>query len=213
MKYVYKVEPIKIGMFGFGDDSKKQQKQLGVSGEDGWELVCVSEGKKYLKYVYSKEVPDEEYEAEVKKVNEKTQKPKKVLSPEQLKKINMTWMIVFGVLALITIVLAIVDIALLSQGLKLRVEYWSLYEGGSYAERDYNLVNFISSGYIMGLILLVVGLIFGGLAFWRKKQWMWIVATVFMVAALFMCAIAVFADAGEVSYYKEELELLKAATP
>ncbi len=56
MKYIYKVEVIKGGLFGIFDDSGKQTKQLNAAGADGWKLVCVSEGKKYLKYIYVKEV-------------------------------------------------------------------------------------------------------------------------------------------------------------
>ena len=55
MKYEYKVEVIKCGVFGFMDDSKKQTKQLNAAGAEGWKLVCISEGKKYMKYVYVKE--------------------------------------------------------------------------------------------------------------------------------------------------------------
>ena len=212
MKYIYRVEPIKIGMLPVGDDSKKQEKQLSANGEDGWELVCVSEGAKYLKYVYCKEVSDEEYDEEVQKAEVKVEKkPKKVLSPEQLKKINMIWMIAFGVLALTAIVLAIVNIAVASQLAELETEYWSLYEGGQYAQ-EYTL-DVLDPGYVMGLVILAVGLAFGGLAFWRKKQWMWIVASVLMAAALFMFAISVYADACSVSSFKEDIALLKAATP
>ncbi len=56
MKYIYKVEVIKAGLIGLFDDSKKQTKQLDAAGAEGWKLVCVSEGKKYLKYIYMKEV-------------------------------------------------------------------------------------------------------------------------------------------------------------
>ncbi len=55
MKYIYKVEIIKGGLF-FTNDNTKQMKQLNAAGADGWKLVCVSEGKKYLKYIYIKEV-------------------------------------------------------------------------------------------------------------------------------------------------------------
>lgn len=55
MKYEYKVEVIKIGRIAFLDDSKKQMKQLNAAGADGWKLVCISEGKKYMKYVYVRE--------------------------------------------------------------------------------------------------------------------------------------------------------------
>lgn len=56
MKYEYKVEVIKCGVFGFLDDSKKQTKQLNTAGAEGWKLVCISEGKKYMKYVYVREL-------------------------------------------------------------------------------------------------------------------------------------------------------------
>ena len=55
MKYEYKVEVIKIGKIAFLDDSKKQMKQLNAAGAEGWKLVCISEGKKYMKYVYVRE--------------------------------------------------------------------------------------------------------------------------------------------------------------
>ncbi len=211
MKYIYRVEPIKIGMLPVGDDSKKQEKQLSANGEDGWELVCVSEGAKYLKYVYCKEVSDEEYEEEVQKAEVKVEKkPKKVLSPEQLKKINMIWLIAFGVLALASIVLAIVDFVFGVQLVDLETEYFLLMYGEQF---EGTMGDILSPGFIFGLVMLAVGLVFGGLAFWRKKQWMWIVATVLMVAALLMVAISVYADSDNASYYKEELELLKAATP
>ena len=54
MKYIYKVEYVKTGLL-FGSDNHKQEKQLNAAGELGWKLVCISEGKKYLKYVYIKE--------------------------------------------------------------------------------------------------------------------------------------------------------------
>lgn len=56
MKLEYKVEAIKIGAIGFLDDSKKQEKQLNIAGEQGWRLVSISEGKKYLKYIFVREV-------------------------------------------------------------------------------------------------------------------------------------------------------------
>lgn len=56
MKYQYKVEIVKTGILAIGDDSKTQEKQLNAAGDYGWRLVCVSEGKKYLKYIYVKEV-------------------------------------------------------------------------------------------------------------------------------------------------------------
>lgn len=55
MKYEYKVEVIKGGIIGLFDDSKKQEKQLNVAGDAGWKLLCISEGKKYMKYVYVRE--------------------------------------------------------------------------------------------------------------------------------------------------------------
>lgn len=54
MKYEYKVEIIKGGLL-FSNDNKKQEKQLNGAGEFGWKLVCISEGKKYMKYVYVRE--------------------------------------------------------------------------------------------------------------------------------------------------------------
>ncbi len=59
-KYAYKVENIRVGSIGFFNDSKKQTKQLDDSGEDGWELVTISTGKKYLKYVYCRELAEGE---------------------------------------------------------------------------------------------------------------------------------------------------------
>jgi len=55
-KFVYKVEVLKIGILGLFDDSGKQEKQLNAAGADGWELILISEGKKYMKYVYKKEI-------------------------------------------------------------------------------------------------------------------------------------------------------------
>lgn len=55
MRYIYRVENIKINMF-FGNDNKKQEKQLNEIGADGWKLILISQGKKYLKYVFIKEV-------------------------------------------------------------------------------------------------------------------------------------------------------------
>ena len=37
------------------NDNKKQEKQLNAAGEFGWKLVCISEGKKYMKYIYIRE--------------------------------------------------------------------------------------------------------------------------------------------------------------
>ena len=54
MKYEYKVEIVKGGII-FTNDNKKQEKQLNAAGEYGWKLVCISEGKKFLKYVYCRE--------------------------------------------------------------------------------------------------------------------------------------------------------------
>ena len=42
-KYEYNVVPIKIGgLLSFGDDSKKQIKQLNDFGAEGWKLITVS---------------------------------------------------------------------------------------------------------------------------------------------------------------------------
>lgn len=57
MKYIYKVEKVKCGLF-FGFDSGKQKKQLDKAGADGWKLICISEGRRYLKYVYIKKIDD-----------------------------------------------------------------------------------------------------------------------------------------------------------
>lgn len=54
MAYEYKVEIVKGGII-FSNDNKKQEKQLNAAGADGWKLVCISEGKKYMKYVYCRE--------------------------------------------------------------------------------------------------------------------------------------------------------------
>ena len=54
MKYEYKVEFIKVNRV-FSNDNKKQEKQLNAAGEFGWKLVCISEGKKYMKYIYIRE--------------------------------------------------------------------------------------------------------------------------------------------------------------
>ena len=56
MKYEYKVEVVKGGILGLLDDSKGQTKQLNQAGSEGWKLVLISEGKKYLKYVYIREI-------------------------------------------------------------------------------------------------------------------------------------------------------------
>lgn len=55
MKYEYRVEVIKAGITGWFDDSGKQTKQLNAIGEEGWRLVCISEGAKYMKYVFIRE--------------------------------------------------------------------------------------------------------------------------------------------------------------
>lgn len=56
-KYEYNVVPIKIGgLLSFGDDSKKQIKQLNEFGAEGWKLITVSEGKDYLKYIFIREL-------------------------------------------------------------------------------------------------------------------------------------------------------------
>ncbi len=56
MKYEYKVEIVKGGILGLLDDSKGQTKQLNQAGAEGWKLILISEGKKFLKYVYIREV-------------------------------------------------------------------------------------------------------------------------------------------------------------
>lgn len=55
-KYEYRVEIVKGGLTGLFDDSKKQAKQLNEIGAEGWKLVCISEGKKYLKYIFIREI-------------------------------------------------------------------------------------------------------------------------------------------------------------
>lgn len=55
MKFEYKVEIIKGGII-FSNDNKKQEKQLNAAGADGWELIVISEGKKFMKYIYKREV-------------------------------------------------------------------------------------------------------------------------------------------------------------
>lgn len=55
-KYEYRVEVVKGGIIGLLDDSKKQTKQLNDIGAQGWKLVCTSEGKKYMKYVFIREI-------------------------------------------------------------------------------------------------------------------------------------------------------------
>ena len=58
VKYEYKVEIMKGGITGLFDDSAKQTKQLNEAGKEGWKLVCISEGAKYMKYVYSREITE-----------------------------------------------------------------------------------------------------------------------------------------------------------
>ncbi len=206
MKYVYKVEPIKVGAIGFLNDSGKQTKQLDVSGNDGWELVCISEGKKYLKYVYCKEVSDEEYEAEAAKVKaEKVKKPKVPLTPEQIKKRNMIWTIVVGALALVSTIIAISLIAaIIPEEARIRGEFYFKKFGYESREKD------VSPGYVLGVIILAIGIAFGGLAFWRKKTWLWIIATVFIGVAFVFMGITLYAETNNIAYYKEELALLAA---
>ncbi|MCL1945068.1 MAG: DUF4177 domain-containing protein [Firmicutes bacterium] len=55
MRYEYKVEIQKTN-FIFSNDNKKQEKQLNAAGQDGWKLVCVAEGKKFMKYMYVREI-------------------------------------------------------------------------------------------------------------------------------------------------------------
>lgn len=55
MQYEYKVDIIKGGITGLFDDSKKQERQLNTYGADGWKLICISEGAKYMKYVFMRE--------------------------------------------------------------------------------------------------------------------------------------------------------------
>jgi Zn/Cd-binding protein ZinT len=57
MKYIYKVEIMKQNVI-FNKDNKKQEKQLNAAGELGWKLLLISEGKKFMKYVYVKEIQD-----------------------------------------------------------------------------------------------------------------------------------------------------------
>ena len=58
VKYEYKVEIMKGGITGLFDDSAKQTKQLNEAGKEGWKLVCISEGAKYMKYVYIREIAE-----------------------------------------------------------------------------------------------------------------------------------------------------------
>lgn len=57
-RYEYRVEVITGGITGLFDDSKKQERQLNVPGTDGWELICISEGAKYMKYIYCREIDE-----------------------------------------------------------------------------------------------------------------------------------------------------------
>ena len=59
MKYEYKVEIVKQGWL-FNRDNKKQERQLNKAGDKGWKLVTISVGRKYLKYIYIKEVHESE---------------------------------------------------------------------------------------------------------------------------------------------------------
>ena len=206
MKYVYRVEPIKVGAIGFLNDSGKQAKQLGASGEDGWELVCISEGKKYLKYVYCKEVSDEEYETELAKAKPvKAVKPKKVLTPEQIKKRNLTWATVMGAIALACAILAIVLItAIIPEESRIRNEFYFKKFGHESREMD------VSPGYIIGVIILAVGIVFGGLSFLCKKTWLWIITAIIIGVALMFMGIELYADLNSIRYYTEELARLAA---
>jgi len=56
MIYEYKVIVVKEGMFGFFDDSGKQEKQLNEYGAQGWKLIMRMEGKKAEKYVFIREM-------------------------------------------------------------------------------------------------------------------------------------------------------------
>lgn len=207
MKYVYKVEPIKVGAIGFLNDSGKQAKQLGESGEDGWELVCISEGKKYLKYVYCKAVSDEEYEAEAAKVKaEKAKKPKVELTPEQIKKRNMIWTIVVGAFALVTAILAVLLVAaIIPEAIRASNEYY--YKAYGY-EYEYKLD--LSPGYLMGVAALIVGLIVGGLAFCFKKTWLWIIAGAVIGFALVFMGLTLYAETDSIASYKEMIAMLEA---
>lgn len=57
MKYIYRVEIMKQNVI-FNKDNNRQEKQLNAAGELGWKLLLISEGKKYMKYVYVKEIQD-----------------------------------------------------------------------------------------------------------------------------------------------------------
>lgn len=56
MRFEYLVVPVKVARIGLFDDSKKQTKQLNQYGAVGWKLVTVSVGKKYVKYVFIREI-------------------------------------------------------------------------------------------------------------------------------------------------------------
>ena len=205
MKYVYKVEPIKVGAIGFLNDSGKQEKQLGASGSDGWELVCVSEGKKYLKYVYCKAVSDEEYEAEAAKVKaEKVKKPKVPLTPEQIKKRNWIWTIAVAVVAVITAIMAIcLSASILPEVARLEVEYdekaYGIHYGGAVE---------MSPGHIIGLIALIAGVLLAIPSFFCKKQWLWIITAVIVLFAFVFIGFTMLSETSTMAFYQEELALL-----
>ena len=205
MKYVYKVEPIKVGAIGFLNDSGKQAKQLGASGEDGWELVCISEGKKYLKYVYCKAVSDEEYEAEAAKVKaEKVKKPKVPLTPEQIKKRNWIWTIAVAVVALITAIMAIsLSFTILPEMGRLEVEYHRKMYGN---EIPFSME--MSPGHIIGLIALIAGVLLAIPSFFCKKQWLWIITAAIVLFAFVFIGFTMLAETSTMAYYQEELALL-----
>ena len=206
MKYIYRVEPIKVGAIGFLNDSGKQAKQLGANGSDGWELVCVSEGKKYLKYVYCKEVSDEEYEAELAKAKPvKAVKPKKELTPEQKKLLNLILMIATGLLALAALVMSCVTIFYLFPLYgELVNDLWML-EYGTKAP-----VGSAPIGYWLALILSVLGIVVSGLAFWKKKKWLSIVAVVMIILALVFALISMNGAQNAVEWVREELHVAHA---
>jgi multisubunit Na+/H+ antiporter MnhB subunit len=210
MKYVYKVEPIKVGAIGFLNDSGKQAKQLGESGEDGWELVCISEGKKYLKYVYCKAVSDEEYEAEVAKAKvEKPKKSKVELTPEQIKKRNSFWTILVGAFALITAVLAmLLAVSIVPESVNVRNEFYIMKYGHESSEIG------LSPGYYIGLAVLIVGIVIGALAFVFKKTPLWIVALACIVVALVFMLLTLYVASNNIRFYTEEIErFLAQSTP
>ena len=53
-KYQYKVEIVKTGMIF--DSNKKQEAQLNELGAQGWQLIAQIQSKKYMKYVFIREV-------------------------------------------------------------------------------------------------------------------------------------------------------------